>query len=207
MTNQSQKPQKRKPGRPKLDETKHTMQLILQTAARLFMSQGYEKVSLESVASACQITKASVYYYFQNKSELFTQCVVSVLSFANVQTQKILNGEGSIQERMKLSAIGRMRNAEVEFETMMREASPHLSEEQIALIRKTEESIYESIAAALTQAIEEGEIRPCNPVLVTHLFTSMLMIRNRKHFMDIVETTEEAANEIVELIFRGLRVE
>ena len=207
MANQPQKPPKRKPGRPKLDETKQTMHLILQTAARLFMSQGYEKVSLESVASACQITKASVYYYFQNKSELFTQCVVTVLSFANAQTQKILNDEGTIQQKLKLAAIGRMRNAEVEFETMMREASPHLSAEQIALIRKTEEAIYESIAAALSKAIEDGEIRPCNPILVTHLYTSMLMIRNRKHFMDIVETTEEAANEIVELIFRGLRLE
>ncbi|MEF2246826.1 TetR/AcrR family transcriptional regulator [Paenibacillus sp. IITD108] len=204
MANQ---PKKRKPGRPKLDDSIHTMQLILQTAAQLFMTQGYEKVSLDSVASACQLTKASLYYYFQNKSELFTQCVVNVLSFANAQTQKILNGEGTIQQKLKLAAIGRMRNAEVEFETMMREVAPHLSEEQIKRIRSTEETIYESIAAALSKAIENGEIRPCNPVLVTHLYTSMLMIRNRKHFMDIVQTVEEAANELVELIFEGLKPE
>lgn len=203
----SNQPRKRKPGRPKLEHSKDTMQLILRTAAQQFMTQGYEKVSLEAVASACQLTKASLYYYFQNKSELFTQCVVTVLTFANAQTQLILQGEGNIQHKLKLSAIGRMRNAEVEFETMMREVEPHLSEEQMQLIRTTEEAIYESIAKALDQAIESGEIRPCNTMLFTHLYTSMLMIRNRKHFMDIVGTTEEAANEIVELIFRGLLLE
>ncbi len=201
----SNTPQKRKPGRPKASETKQTMEHILQTAAKMFMSQGYENVSLGTVASICQVTKASIYYYFHNKSELFTKSVVFVLAFANDQTRKLLNGEGSLQERLIKAAVGRMRNVEIEFETMMREATPHLTEEQIKLIRDTEQTIYVTIAAALEKAIDAGTIRSCDPLLATHLFTSMLTLRGREQFMTIAQSIEQAAVEIVDLFMRGLR--
>lgn len=198
-------PNKRRPGRPKTTDTMQTMEQILRMAARLFMDQGFEKVSLEMVASACGVTKASVYYYFSGKSELFTRCVVFVLSIAHRSTKTLLDGDGDLRERLKRVAIARMRNPNVEFETMMREASYKLTEEQIREIRDSEQALHELVAAEVQKAIDSGEVRKCNPYHVSHYYTSMLAIRNRQGFMQTVETLEEIAEGIMDVLYNGIQ--
>lgn len=203
----SKKLSKRKPGRPKATDTTSTMEHILRTAASLFMKHGYENVSLSSVAETCEVTKASVYYYFHNKSELFTKCIVFVLSIAYGRSKLILSGEGTLRERLKQVAIGRMRNSNAEFETMMREASPHLTDEQLHDIRRSERALYELLVEHLRKGIDNGELRDCDPLLAAHLFTSAMMIRNRQEVMQHFADTEQLAEHIVDTLFRGLQGE
>src|SRR4051794_16601070 len=99
------------------------MALLLRTASFLFMEHGYEKVSLESVAQACGVTKASVYYYFANKSVIFTEALLFILKMAHDQTSAVIGGPGTLKERLQEVARRHMRNQHVDFETMMREAS------------------------------------------------------------------------------------
>jgi len=195
---------KRKPGRPKATESPQTMVQILRTASFLFMEQGFEKVSLETVAKACGITKASVYYYFSNKSILFTECLLFVLKIAHDSTAAIINGPGTIRERMQIVASRHMKNTHVDFETMMREASLGLSEEQVAAIRKGEGMLHQVLQHAFEKAINDGEIIQCDPVLLSHLFTSMLTVRNRKEIVNDLQTVEQSASDIVELLWSGL---
>ena len=49
--------------------------LILSTATELFSKSGYVKTSLEDIASAVGMGKASLYYYFPSKEELFLQAL------------------------------------------------------------------------------------------------------------------------------------
>ncbi|MGO4185357.1 TetR/AcrR family transcriptional regulator [Paenibacillus sp. MCAF9] len=195
---------KRKPGRPKGTGSIQTMQQILRTAAFLFMEQGFEKVSLESVAQACGVTKASVYYYFNNKSVLFTECLQFVLKMAYDQTSKIVSSTGSLKERMLVVAERHMNNAHVEFETMMREASSGLTEEQITSIRTSEQAIHELIGSVFQKAMDESEIKRGDSMLLAHVFTAMLTVRNRKEIINNEKTVEQAAFEIVELLWAGL---
>ncbi|WP_169082943.1 TetR/AcrR family transcriptional regulator [Paenibacillus sp. PL91] len=195
---------KRKPGRPKGTGSIQTMQQILRTAAYLFMEQGFEKVSLDGVAQACGVTKASVYYYFNNKSILFTECLQFVLKMAYDQTAKLVQGPGTLKERMLNVAERHMNNAHVEFETMMREASSGLSEEQVTSIRTSENAIHELIASVFQIAMDEGEIMRGDSLLLAHVFTAMLTVRNRKEIINSEKTVEQAAAEIVELLWTGL---
>lgn len=195
---------KRKPGRPKGSDTIQTETLILRTAAYLFMDLGYEKVSLKDVAKRCGVTKASVYYYFNNKAELFTECLLFVLKMANDQTSTIINGPGTLQERLLTVAERHMQNAHVEFETMMREASAGLSEEQVKKIRDSENALHELVAEVFQKAMNEGEIVASDPLLLAHVFTAMLSVRNRKEIINEQKTVEQVAKEIVQLLWNGL---
>lgn len=49
-------------------ETKRT--LILQTAARVFAEQGFDRASMNMLAEACQISKANIYHYYSSKNAL-----------------------------------------------------------------------------------------------------------------------------------------
>ncbi len=51
-----------------MDDTK---QYIAETALRLFLQNGYEKTSMNHIASEVGITKPAIYHHFKNKDQLF----------------------------------------------------------------------------------------------------------------------------------------
>lgn len=48
-----------------------TRQLILQSAARLFLEKGYEATSIEQVMRQCGLTRGGFYAHFKSKSDLY----------------------------------------------------------------------------------------------------------------------------------------
>ena len=50
-----------------MNQAKDKKQIILDIATRLFSRYGYNKTSLDEVASEAQIAKGTVYYYFSSK--------------------------------------------------------------------------------------------------------------------------------------------
>lgn len=51
---------------------------ILDAASRVFGASGYERASIDSVASAAGVSKPTVYSYFGSKDELFRQTMADV---------------------------------------------------------------------------------------------------------------------------------
>lgn len=195
---------KRKPGRPKTSESAGTMTHLLRTASFLFMEHGYEKVSLETVAQACGVTKASVYYYFSNKAVLFTEALLFVLKFAYDQTAAVIEGPGTLKERLEEIARRHMRNQHVDFETMMREASSDLSEEQIRAVRDRESDIHSLLERMFAKAMDDGELRRSDPLLLSHAFVAMMTVRNRTEVVNEERAVAQAAEALVQLIWEGI---
>lgn len=54
-----------------------TKQVILDTSAVMFYEKGYDRTSLEDIASALSITKPSLYYHFTNKEEILLECITT----------------------------------------------------------------------------------------------------------------------------------
>ncbi|ANY69571.1 hypothetical protein BBD42_26085 [Paenibacillus sp. BIHB 4019] len=195
--------EKRKPGRPKGSSTAQTMEKILFTASYQFMELGFEKVSLDGVAKASGVTKASVYYYFNNKAVLFTEAILFVLNIAYQQTRKIITGSGELKDRLLIVAERHMANAHVDFETMMREAAPGLTEEQTLTIRAGEARLHELLAGIFQEAMDKKELVSGNPLLLAHAYTAMLSIRNRKKVVNDEASLKQTARELVELFWHG----
>lgn len=51
--------------------------LILDLASDLFLEKGFSGTSMSAIAKAANMTKASLYYHFSNKEDLFIACVTS----------------------------------------------------------------------------------------------------------------------------------
>jgi AcrR family transcriptional regulator len=52
---------------------------VIQAADRLWSERGLRGASLDDIARAASVTKPAIYYYFADKSALFTEVVCSVL--------------------------------------------------------------------------------------------------------------------------------
>jgi TetR/AcrR family transcriptional regulator, mexJK operon transcriptional repressor len=196
---------KRSPGRPpKIEGTDpQTERKLLQTAATLFMERGYERVSLELIAETCQVTKATVYYYFTNKSRLFTEAVVFVLTLAKDTTLRMLDQPKPFRERLVEIATGHLSVNRADFPTMMKEAGAHLSDEQIRQIREAESGIHKVMAEAFGKASEDKVLLPLSPLFLSHAFSALLMLGNREPIMETFGSPAEAARHIVNLFMEG----
>lgn len=189
---------KRKPGRPKTGTPSTVKSAVLRTASALFMEYGYDSVSLEQIAVAAGVTKASVYYYFHNKAELFSASVIHMMLFISSRTSELLNGPGSFRERLGSVAEAYMQHSHIDFESLMREAGPALTREQTEGIREAERSIHEVLAASFRKEMKLGEVREGDPLLYAYAFSSLMMLGARG------ASSESESSSKKQAVFSGL---
>ena len=61
-------------GRPKSEEKRESISLA---AAELFLKEGFDRCSMDSIAAAAGVSKQTVYSHFANKDELFRSCIAA----------------------------------------------------------------------------------------------------------------------------------
>ncbi|MFD0674077.1 TetR/AcrR family transcriptional regulator [Cohnella sp. GCM10027633] len=195
---------RRAPGRPRLQAGGVSMrETVLGAASRLFMELGYEPVSINMIAEHAGVTKASVYYYFENKAELFTTSVIEMFVRVRMRTMAILEDEGDLRARLSKLARTKLSRTHTDFESMMKEAVPFLTEEQLQSIRKAEHGIHEGLAEAFRAEMDKGELAPGDPMMLSHAFSALLMLGNRERFGERKPSVEELAEGVVELFWNG----
>jgi AcrR family transcriptional regulator len=74
---------------------------ILRVAAEVLGERGYQGTSLEEVADRLDLAKASIYYYFASKEELFSACLGAVAEEAIERLRAIARDEGTATERLR----------------------------------------------------------------------------------------------------------
>ncbi len=168
---------KKPPGRPPANsQDQSTADRILQVAADLFMAQGYEKVTVDVVAKECQVTKATVYYYYASKASLFTASVVRLMNEIVRRMNMILSSPKPLRDRLNLITQIRLQTGgtQLDFEMVMNEAVPSLTPDQIKAMRDSEELLTSIISEEFAKEIELGLIRPLPPRLYAHAYVSLL---------------------------------
>lgn len=196
---------KKKPGRPKITtENNITREQILKTAAHLFMAYGYERVSMEQVAEASDVTKASVYYYFKNKATLFTVSVSSMFQRITKQTEKLLQNSKGLKHRLYEVTLDHLKRPHIDFETLLQEATSSLTEDHIHEIREAEKAIHQALENVFKQAATNGEIVVTSPRLLAHTFSMVTMIRNKKELITELGGPEKTAQALVDLFWVGI---
>src|SRR5690625_5241089 len=92
-------------GRPRKDtDQTSTKDLILQLATKLFLEKGYPVVSMDDVAQKCNVTKATVYYYYKTKADLFTDAVVQLMVRISHKIREILATDMPLKEQLYILA-------------------------------------------------------------------------------------------------------
>ncbi|WP_238162189.1 TetR/AcrR family transcriptional regulator [Micromonospora endolithica] len=69
---------RRRPGRPRRDETRPTREVVLTAAAALFAQRGFDAVGLREVAAAAGVDVATVAHHTGTKAQLYDACFARV---------------------------------------------------------------------------------------------------------------------------------
>jgi TetR/AcrR family transcriptional repressor of mexJK operon len=91
-------------GRPKSEEKR---QSISQAAAELFLTEGYDRCSMDSIAAAAGVSKQTVYSHFANKDELFRHCITGKCEMYDLHVDT--SGHGDLEAGLAAFADGFLR--------------------------------------------------------------------------------------------------
>ena len=82
---------------------------ILKAAAECFSRYGFDKTTLEDIGKAAKLNKASLYYYFKNKEEIFMQVVLEESALHIEKLQQKVSDLSSTEEQVITYLSERLR--------------------------------------------------------------------------------------------------
>lgn len=94
---------------------------IMQYATQMFAANGYEGTIMDTLSEKAEVNKASIYYHFQDKANLYEQCLVHIIK--NV-VDEVINAvdavDGSEKKlRTLISAFAHNANANPDMPAIM----------------------------------------------------------------------------------------
>lgn len=200
-------------GRPSHDEAMRRSERLIEIAASMFMERGFEGTSIDAVAEAAGIGKATLYARYKDKGELFAAVLQRKIDrwLAMNETDQVASGD--IEE--KLLALAR------------RTVAGALTAESIAISRiimaeaarfpKLAKLMHEQgwqrsnafVAALLDQFVESGQIEVEDTTVAADLFLSLIIGRLTRMAMLGIETDAEQVDQrlkaAVKLFLNGVR--
>jgi AcrR family transcriptional regulator len=92
------------PADRRLEEKNRRRDDIVDAAERVFSRSGFAGVSMDQIAREARVSRALVYVYFQNKSELYFAVCLRALKLLRARFEKAVAGAGSGYDQVR--AIG-----------------------------------------------------------------------------------------------------
>jgi AcrR family transcriptional regulator len=178
---------------------------ILQKAALLFRTHGYDKTTMDDIAGELQLTKASIYYYFPTKDDLLYQVCENAVGQALEQMSEIQAHDTSDIEKLHQLILNHFKafaaHADA-FSVFIQELWKR-DDERSRSIRRKQRMFQEGIEALVASAQSSGNFRGSNPALVT--FAILGMCHWAYQWMPHSKLSpEEIASGFTDLLANGL---
>lgn len=196
---------KRRRGRPAAPEQQRDR--IVQVAARIFATNGYETSSLSDLAKEIGISKAAIYHYFTTKQDIYDAIIIRVLSGLTEYVGARVDEQTTAPDKL----LTFMREHAAFFERHYNEfvsmlvgfngmATPEFKQE--AMRHRADHELL--LRRILDQGVEEGTFTDIDPVVVGRAVLSMLnwMVRWFRPGGD--SRAEDVAQQYYTLLIGGI---
>jgi AcrR family transcriptional regulator len=160
-----------------LNEVSDLRVQIIRAAKRLLVDQGYHGLSMREVAGAVGVSKAALYYHFQDKEQMLLAILSSYLDDIEALIDDIQAQSQDSRERIYL-LVARILQQPAEQRAIIRLASqemPQLSDNA----RKNFDRLYHrkflrKIEAMIASGIQRGDLRTVDPNVATWTLLGMM---------------------------------
>ncbi len=178
---------------------------IMQEATLLFTRSGYNAVSMREIAAACRITKAGLYYYFENKEAL----IIAIMTDYLGEIGRLIGfcRAASSNAHGRLTAFIRAVFAQpAEKRAIIRLASQEMSnlssQARASFNQLYQDEFIAPLGEILTEGMQSGELRPAN----SHQLVWVLLGMMYPFFYPGQERQglEEVLDLIISIFFDGI---
>jgi AcrR family transcriptional regulator len=183
---------------------------VLRQAHALFIERGFAEVSMQQIADASGMTKASLYYHFKDKEDLFAHVVQHESQRLIHGVTAELDGVEGFHEQLKRVALHFFKAIRSDIGRLMTDFQRHVSAERHDRMHKAlGEGTLDPIGVLrpyFQRAQETGEMRPGDTDFAIMLFFSMVggCCKFAEHHPGQIHLGEEQAEQIVEVFLHGV---
>ena len=142
--------------------------VLLRTAARLFITEGFHTTSLDRLAESLGITKPTLYYYFKDKDDILFRCEEIAATRVLQWITEALDAEGPSIDRLMgffRKYILAVTDDYLRCFILIEEAA--LSDVNRRRIRRSERRINNMVRDLVERGIADGSIAPCDSQIAT----------------------------------------
>ncbi len=183
-----------------------TRERVLQAADRLWGDRGVRGASLEDIAREAAVTKPTVYYYFPDKSSLFTAVVCSVLEEHGAGLRAASRSGSRSRDRL-VSALAYLVSARCSGPRLLRDGGVTLTVDQTSQARS---AFFRHFFAPLQQIFDEGirsgELRQIDSAFATQSLLNLLDPWTGRDPLPGGRSAQQLAADIVGLVVDGIGV-
>jgi len=181
---------------------------ILSEAARLFVSQGYDGISMREIASACSLSKAGIYYHFKDKQDLFLALLLDNLEQVSKLVADVRSAGGSARDQIEAFTRGLFEHLSANQRAVIRLANQEISKLSAEIREEFGIKYYALFIGPLqdifAEGIQNGELRNLDSLACTWVLLGMLY----PLFSSAGDTRPEAGSKALEtaldIFFNGL---
>lgn len=157
-----------------VDEGSEARSRILHAAYPLFVEHGYDAVSMQGIADAVPLNKATLYHHFQSKDDLFLAVVRMAMSRLHTQILDFIAEGGSAADQLIRVAVQIFEDSQSEFGRLLTDARKNLSAEQQHLLTERCADPWNLYEAIFSSAVANHEIPPVDITLAATMFAGLI---------------------------------
>ena len=180
---------------------------ILHEAYRKFIESGYAAVSMQQIAAAAGITKATLYHHFVDKEDLFFEVMRSGFINSQARLAQAIDEGQSLREQMVAFASYLFSAERADLNRLFFDLQQHVSSERQAEFWQVFERPWCYLERTLKEAISRGDLAPGEPVVIARVcfsaFAGQVQIARFHNGVPAPDTA--LAEQIVDMLLDGLR--
>jgi len=180
---------------------------ILEEAFTKFIGSGYSAVSMQQIADAAGVTKATLYHHFRDKEDLFFEVMLHGFSRSQENLAHTVDHAESLRDQLIAFAGFMFSSERADLNRLFMDLHQHVSAERQADFWKTFERPWRYLESPIKNSIATGEIAPGDPLIIARVcFTAIVgQMQIARTQSDIPYPDTELAVQIVDLLLNGLR--
>ncbi|KAA1183375.1 TetR family transcriptional regulator [Paenibacillus odorifer] len=144
-------------------------QQVLQAAAKSFSLFGYKATTMDQVAKIANVGKGTIYTFFTNKEQLFDEILRDMMVEMKMIADREIRRDRPFFDNLHrvLDALLEFRSEQELFIKLSQESREFGTPQAGEGLEKIENLVLEYLEREVQQALEKGEIKPCDPKIVS----------------------------------------
>jgi AcrR family transcriptional regulator len=147
---------------------------ILRSARVLFTQNGFSAVSMQQIADAAAVNKATLYHHFADKEALFVEVLRQEFDHVHEQLNAMVPDHGSLRSQLVLVANRMLTNPSPDIGRLMADLRECVSPERRAELMSKASPPWEGLTAIFERARDRGEIQTIEPSFLSRVFFVMV---------------------------------
>jgi AcrR family transcriptional regulator len=181
---------------------------ILETASRQFVSRGYDGVSMREIADACGMSKAGLYYHFQDKEQLFLEILRDNLDQLQEVIESASGQPGGAREKLAFFVKAVFLTLPPDQSAIIRLANQELSKVSQPAREKFDQSYHQGfinpLVGLLGAGIRAGEFREVDPQLAVWGLLGLMYPFMSPYFAGQKDRANQVIDFVLTCFFEGV---